>query len=366
MSFSLVLIFCLITYVLLRVGLGSYILRNPVKYNSNPDYINAVSFYLATLLGGGALTVLFADVFPLSVFFVWALGGWAVLWLEQKKFPMKEVLPCQALIILVSILCLGYFPSGFSFLALGIALLTTVLGVFLWQMFVFFDRFPITTFLVTLSWIIPLLGVGFFQGFPGMLMLQVVFLTVITIVSMQVNLKQKTPFLGKISASLIGYLWMGIWCYFLAKGAIFQTVSMFGYYIFEGIILFIAYFKRKPLETFLFHLIQEPKFIKKAVSVVFYHLLILGFCGIMTMQMPFNYACSLILFVMFVVFIDLYMRLAAFEKPIPTWRELFSDTKKSILSVADQFKQKPQKKEKATSHKAASHKTVKKKVTHKK
>ena len=55
MSFSLILIVCLITYILLRVGLNLYISKNPVKYDSCPDYINAVSFYLASLIGGGAL-----------------------------------------------------------------------------------------------------------------------------------------------------------------------------------------------------------------------------------------------------------------------------------------------------------------------
>ena len=366
MSFSLILIFCLIAYILLRVGLSLYISKNPVKYDSCPDYINAVSFYLASLIGGGALSILFADVFSLGVFFVWALGGWAVLVLEQKGLPLKKALPYQLLIVLLSILFMGYFPSTLNLLALGSILLTTLLGVFLWRVFVFFDRFPITSFLVTLTWIISLLSIGFFQNFPGALMLQVAFLTVITIISMQVNLKNKSPFLGRISASLIGFLWLGVWCYFLAKGSIIQTVSMFGYYVFESIILLIAFFKKKPLETFLFHLIQEPKFIKKSVSVVFYHLLILSFCGVMTMQMELNYATSLILFVTVIVLVDLYIRLGAFEKPIPTWKELFSDTKKSILSMADQFKQKSQKKEKISSRKESSHKKTKKKVVRKK
>ena len=366
MSFSLILIFGLIVYLVLRLGIVFYAVRNPSKYTSCPDYIHAITFYLVSLFSGGFLGIFFADVFSLNVFFVWAIGGWAVLCLEQKDLSIKKALPYQLLIVFLSVLCLGYFSSEFNWLALGSVLLTTILGVFLWRVFVFFDRFPITSFLVTLSWIIPLIGVGFFQGFPETLMLWVVFLTVITIVSMQVNLKQKTPFLGQISASLIGFLWLGVWGYFLAKGAIIQTIDVFGYYLFEGAVLLIALLKRKPLETFLFHLIQNPKYIKKAVSVVFYHLLILGFCGVMTVQTPFNYACSLNLVVLAIVFTDLYIRLGAFENPIPTWRELFSDTKQSVLSLADQFKQKPQKKEKTLSHKASSSKKTKKKVVRKK
>ena len=366
MSFGLFLIIlCVVMYIALRLGINWYMLKYPSQYALSSDCINAASFYLLALAGSSVIYILFKDFFPIGIFLVWAFGGWVVFCLEQKQFPLKRTLLYQFLIVLFSVLVSGYFPLEFTFSIFKNVFLIALLGMFFWRVFVFFDRFPIVSFLVMLSWIIPLFGVGFLQNFPMEVMVQSVFLGVIALASMQINFKQKSPCLGRISSSLVGFLWMIIWCYFLAKGAIIQTISMYGYYLFEILILLLAFLRKKPLETFLFHLVKEKKFATKAISVVFYHLLILSFFGTMAMRMNGKFVYSLILFVMGIIFADLYVRLNAFENPVPTWGQLFSDTKKGVLSIADQFKKKTQKKKKASS-KISSGKTVKKKVTRKK
>ena len=320
---------CILIFFGILFGLKTYIRFYPAKFLAHQDIAEAVTFFLGILLGGG---ILFAFHPNLSLF-VWIIGGLCAFVLTFSSFSKKGK------IFLSLLLCWGMVwnldpstgPLTFKML------LSTALWWGGWHLFAWFDRFPLTSLVVSLGWMLAFVSVGVLMRFmPVGCIVQVGLLGTATMALMYFKFSERKPFLGRMSSSLAGFLWMGVWGLFMVQGALVQTITAWGYYLFEIAVLGMALIRHRPLQTYLGRLLEQPALASKAFSAVFSHVLILSFLSAMTMHMMGSRI--FLIFILLVVLIDLYFRLHVLENPQPTWRELLKNTKTTLISCGSEFK----------------------------
>ena len=311
--------------------------------------------YTALLIGSGIMCLY--SFLPLSFFTLIALGSLAILGIADCSFSKMGKLALSFLLCFISASFLYPFSGHF----LQIFSLALFWG-FSWGIFVFFDRFPFVSSLVSFSWALGIVSVGLIaRRIPEMIIVQVALLASIIALFSRFKASRGSFNLGQNTACLFGFFWAGIWTYFISTGAIVQTLIPFGYYLFEGIILLTAFILHRPMMTFGERLMLQGQFTAKATNIIFLHLLFLSFLSAMSMYSTYSMT-NVLVFAWLLILIDLYVRLNALEHPIPTWREMFKDTKNSMLTLVDEVKSSrtPQKK-KAVPKKKTNKKRKKKK-----
>ena len=328
--FTSILITCVFIYILLGMGIRFFAKSYPKIFLRCTDLVDASAFLIALLLGGVVL-FLFSDL-PFTTLLSWVLGGLVILGIPYLKVKKNYNFLAEFLLCLVCSFFL--FQSVNPFIAVVLALLWWGM----WHIFVFFNTFALVSFITSLSWGIALLITGFIIQNISLGMLGQIALVCISASALsRVKLSQKLPVFGKLSVAIIGFAWGGIWTYFLSNGALLQTITAFGYYLFEAIFLCLMIIKHQPLETFLTKLLKYPQFASKAVSITFSHTLILSFiAALMIGGKRLPVAASL--FILTIVLIDLYMRFNAFEHPVPTWKGVFKDLKNTFSEGINQVK----------------------------
>ena len=347
---------CLITYVGFFLGLKFY---PRLKWKYPSELVETTILYVSFLISSGIACCL--SFVPLSWFFVLNLGALTVLGIKLLSFSKRWKWGLSFLLCLVSVLCL-YDDS-----ILSVFFLTLFWGI-AWGIFFFFDRFPLVSSLVSVCWTFGIVFVGLvMRGIPEMIIFQTALFGGCIAIFSRFKLLQKNPRLGCLPALMGGFIWAGLWTYFISKGAVIQTLVSFGYYLFEAVFLIGAFVLHRPLTTLLEQLLARSQFSSKATNIVFTHTLALSFLSIMSMQMNQSTA-PLLLIALGIILIDLYMRLNALEHPIPTWREMFKDTKESVMLLVDEVKSKntASKEEAKTSKKVPIKKTSSKKSVKKK
>ncbi|MGN0919898.1 MAG: hypothetical protein ACI4OR_04000 [Alphaproteobacteria bacterium] len=325
---------CAITFIGLLFGLKLCAHFCPTSFLPHNEKSTAIALYSAFLLAGLALSVF--SFLPFSVWGVWALSGFAVLGLRCSSFSKKWKR------IFSFLLCLGAVLTLYQLNQTAV-LFSCLFALFwwgIWSLYVWFDRFAFVSFLTSVSWMIALFSVGaVMHTVPASLMAASGVMGAGVLAVSYFRLGQKKPILGPLTASLAGFIWAGIWTYFLTTGAFIQVLTGLGYYLFEGIFLVIALYFHRPLQTFLERLLAFGPLAPKAVRILFSHLLILSFLSAMTLQIKATVAPVLI-FALAVVLIDLYLRLNTLLHPQPAWRELFKNTKDSLLLLTKQAQKK--------------------------
>ena len=323
---------CVLIFIALLLGVQLYARFFPAFFLRAQEKVLALAFYISFLVGGIILSA--AHFFPLSSLIVWAVAGLAALGMDCSSFSKRWKALLSFGLCMGSVLNLYQFSQNAVFWTLGGALIWW--GI--WRLWVWFDRFPLISFLTSLSWMFALCSVGLFMHtIPFFLLVPVSLIGTGVVAVSFFQLSQKKPFLGALSASLAGFVWGGIWFYFLSAGAVFQVLTAFGYYLFEGIALAIACYYHRPLQTYLTELLAFPNLASKAVSVVFSHLLILSFLSAMTIGMNLTVA-PVLLFALIIILVDLYLRLSSLMNPQPTWRELFKNTKEGLFLFTKQIR----------------------------
>ena len=345
---------CLIVFIGFLLGVKLYARVYPAFFLHYKERVLAGTLYASFLTGGILLSV--TSFLPVSALAVWAAAGLAVLGLETSSCSGKWKTPLSLLLCLGTALTVYQFDKNAVFGAVFIAFVWW--GI--WRFFLWFDRFPFVSFLTSVSWTVALFSVGLvMHTVPNLLLILLSLIGTGVMATAYFCLLQKQPILGRLSASLAGFIWAGIWAYFCATGAVFQTFTAFGYYLFEGIALAVCFYFHRPLQTYLERMLAFPDLASKAVSVIFSHLLILSFLAAMTLQMKLTVAPVLI-FALIVVLVDLHLRLSSLIHPQPTWRELLKNTKESFSLLTQQFKKEPVKKKIVSPKKHTRKKKVKK------
>ena len=236
---SLILI-CLLVSFGVWFGVKSYAHFHQKFFLNHKEFVEGTVLYLALLLGVGAFSAL--SFIPASVVLLWGFAGLGILSFSQSSLSMKKRLFSQALLCFASVLALYQFSESFFY-----SLLLTFLWWGMWRLIVFFDRFPLTSFLVSLAWTMALLAMGLLiHTIPNGVVALVALLGVMTFLFSSLGALQKQPFLGQLISSMLGFIWAGVWVYFLRTGALFQTLTAFGYYLFEAGFLVMALFCQRP------------------------------------------------------------------------------------------------------------------------
>lgn len=321
---------CLFIYFGLWVGLRSYAYSHQKAFLYNKESIEAIAVYLALLVGMGFFS--FMSFIPFHVVAFWGFAGGGILAFSQAKMSAKKRLLFQGLLCFSSILAL-YQVSETAFI---FSLLLAFLWWMMWRVIVWFDQFPFTSLLVSLGWTMALLATGLLiHTIPNSIVAIVALLGTITFLFGYVRAAQKQPVWGSLISSLLGFAWAGIWAYFLNLGAISQTLTAFGYYLFEFVFLIFAFLYHKPLQTFLAKSLMNPQYASKAIGFVFSHILLLSFFAAVMIHKG---NIPLLLFALVIVLLDLYVRLNALENPLPTWRELLKNTREGTVEFINQIK----------------------------
>ncbi len=301
-------------------GLKLYTHFSPTAFLQHQEK-TIVNVLGASCLVGGTLLSVFSPVFPIFLFVtVSALVGLGLEYFSlQKKWKL----------IFSFLLCLGG-----SFLLVQNSIITPffmALAWFgLWRLFVWFDHFPFVSFLTSVSWVVALFSIGLvMQNVPYFVLYSVSLIGAIVIAIGYFQLSQKQLVLGRLMASLAGFIFGAIWSYFLITGAVFQVATAFGYYLFEGVVLGIAFYTHRPLQTYLTGMLARPDLAPKSVKVIFSHLLILSFLSAMTLHLKWTVS-PILIFALGIILVDLYLRLNALIHPQPTWGELLKNAKESF------------------------------------
>lgn len=337
----------------------------------------------ASCLVGGTLLSVFSPVFPIFLFVtvsgfvglgleyfslskIWknifccliSLGGFLILY--KLDIDISLILSPSFLLTYLGVCVLAIAASPiskkwkliFSFLlCLGGSFLlvqnSIVMPLFmalawfgLWSLFVWFDRFPFVSFLTSVSWVVALFSIGLvIQTVPYFALYSVSLIGAIVIAIGYFQLSQKQLVLGRLTASLVGFIFGAIWSYFLITGAVFQVATAFGYYLFEGVVLGIAFYTHRPLQTYLTGMLARPDLAPKSVKVVFSHLLILSFLSAMTLHLKWSVS-PILIFPLGIILVDLYLRLNALIHPQPTWGELLKNAKESFSLLSKKTQKK--------------------------
>ena len=325
---------CFVAFIGLLWGVKLYARFYPTSFLHHQELTTAVALYGAFLFGGLLLSIF--SFLPFSSLAIWCISGLAVLGLECSSFPKKWKIIFSFLLCLSNVLSLYQFDQN---AVLG-SFLMALLWLGIWRLWVLFDHFPFVSFLTSISWTIALVLVGIvMHTIPTVLLIPVALIGSGVVAASYFQLVQRKAILGYLTSSLAGFVWAGVWVYFLTTGSFFQVLTAFGYYIFEGVVLGVAFYLHRPLQTYLGRMLSFPQLASKAVSVVFSHLLILSFLAAMTLHMKFGVAPVLI-FALVVVLVDLSLRLNVLVHPQPSWKELLKNTKDSLSVLVKQVKDK--------------------------
>ncbi len=334
MSFlGFLLCVCLLTAFGVFFGLKFFSHRLRNVYSS--ELIETSVLYLGLLLGGSVLCA--GGYLPVSFLVLLGIGGTSTIGISVLTPSKSWKCGLSALLCYLSVLFLYQFYGYSLFYSL---ILAVVWGI-LWAVFVFFNRYPLTSSLVSFAWMLGIVCVGLIiSEIPRMLIAGSALLGTSVMMFSHFKTFQKKLVLNETVSFFIGFLWAGVWTYFVSQGGLFQTITAYGYYLFEGIILGLTFFFHKKSPSFLSD--NVLKFSSKSTAIIFSHLLILSFLSMMTMRMNQNIV-SVLIFALIIVLLDLYMRLNALENPLPTWREMFRDTKDSVIILANEIKSRKQK-----------------------
>ena len=332
MGFFLSLIsVCFFTYLGVWFGIKSYVHFHQKFFLNHKEFTEGTALYLALLFGMGLFS--FMSFIPFTIVALWGFAGAGILSFSQIQISMKKHLFFQGLLCLASVLALYPFSEN-SLTSLSLAFLWW----FIWRVMVWFDRFPLTSLLVSLGWTMAILTTGLLlRTIPNTIVAITSLLGAMTFLFSSFKVSQKQPVLGQLISSLLGFVWAGVWIYFLKLGAVFQTLTAFGYYLFEVGFLIVALICHKPFQTLLAGSLTDPQLAPKAVKSVFSHILLLSLCATVMMRIPS--ASLFLLFALAVLLLDLYLRLNNLKNPLPTWRELFKNAHQGMTDLVEQVKQ---------------------------
>ena len=342
--FTFLVCVCMVVCAGLFLGLKFYP-RSKCRLSSESMELGLL--YTALLVGSGIMCLY--SFLSLSSFTLMALGSLAILGISDCSFSKMGKVALSFLLCFISASFLYPFSGHF----LHIFSLALFWGAS-WGIFVFFDRFPFVSSLVSFSWALGIVSVGLIvRRIPEMIIVQAALLASIIALFSRFKASHRSFNLGRNVACLVGFFWAGIWTYFISTGAIIPTLIPFGYYLFEGIVLLTAFILHRPMMTFGEHLMLQLQFTSKATHIIFLHLLFLSFLSALSMYSTYSMT-NVLVFAWLLILIDLYVRLNALEHPIPTWHEMFKDTKNSLLTLMDEVKSSkiPQKKKVVLKEKA--------------
>ncbi len=329
------LLFCVCALMTLGLFWGLKFFPHKLINKYPSELVETGVLYFALLFGGSVLCI--EGYLPVSLLVLSGIGGLITISISALSPSKTWKYGLSALLCYFSVLFFYQFWGHSLFYSFA---LTAVWGL-LWAVFVFFNRFPLTSSLVSFSWMLGIVCVGpIMSGIPRMIIAESALLGISVMVYSRFKLLQKKLILGETTSFLIGFLWSGVWTYFVSQGGLFQTITAYGYYLFEGIILGLAFFFQKKIITFPSDIVS--KLSSKSTAIIFSHLLILSFLSMLTMRMNQS-IIPVLIFSVLVILLDLYMRLSALENPLPTWREMFRDAKDSVLILTNELKSRKQK-----------------------
>lgn len=317
------------------LGQRFYFCKNSKFSLTKLDNFSSIYLCLSIVLGGTFLYGANPNL-PLYTWIVMLglLGG--LFYFSQKKQGSL-----QKTLFQFGICALGVFgvfmpmPQAniFYWLQGFILLISWYLG---WQIFTNFDRYPMTSSLVSTGWGIAfLLILSIFWGFPPAIGLFAVIMGISVYVACNKRSSYGILNLGPCSSEIAGFAWAGIWTACLLQADMSVLVLAYGYYIMEMIFLATRFFKKKPLETLLMQALSNEKRRKKAFSNIFVHVVAMAF--VVALLTIYNVGPRMTIYISllfsFVVIADLYNHLKNWERPIGTWKDIFSTVKEGVSAL---------------------------------
>ena len=261
---------CAFIYLGLWLGIKVYARFYQKFFLHHKEFSESVALYLALFLGMGIFSLM--SVIPFQIVAVWGFSGLGVLSFSQRQFSTKKRIVYQFLLCFSAVLVLNPVFENILFL-----LLLALLWLVMWRTIVWFDRFPLTTLLVSLGWTMALVMTGLMiHTLSNAVVSIVALLGTLTLLFTSYQTLQKQPVLGRDISSVLGFAWAGVWVYFLNFGAFPQTLVAFGYYLLEALFLVVAFLYHKPFQTLLSKSLINSHCASKAAKSVFFHVLLLS------------------------------------------------------------------------------------------
>ncbi len=328
--------------LLFFVGLLSFSLAQRFLYAKSDkvflkkiDIFSAVFLSLSIVLGG---TIVYGFNVNLP-FYTWImilllLGG--LFLFSQKNYPLKQKILLQLLLCTIGVfgvimplpeLSIGYWIYSFFMI------FAWLIG---WRFFTTFDKYPMTSYLVSNAWAVALLvscciltvfprELSAFAGILGVTVL------VISLKRFSLGIYNLGPYLAEMS----GFIWAGVWTTCLLSGNFSILLLVYGYYLMESLFLVLRRVKEQKMITLLSAGLENKDKRKKAIVSVFSHTFVMGilaaFMTILPMQASYIFLLS-ILFT-FVVCYNLYCKLVDLNCSVGSWKDILGAFKGAILTL---------------------------------
>lgn len=299
------------------------------------DLFSSAFLCLSIVLGG---TFMYATHTELPIY-TWIiilllLGG--LFCFTQKELDLFKTNLIRLLLCVIGVfgVLLPMPNASFSYwLAGGILTVVWFLG---WRLISNFDKYPLTSYVVSSGWTVALLMVGFVvKTFPSEI---VFFATVLGISIFVISTKRLTygfSNLGARTSEISGFIWSGIWTIFLLQSSVVILVLIYGYYFVEMTVLLVEYLKKRQLKTLLLQSLVDDKKRKKAIYYVFIHVVIMAFlaAALPILNAGPNMTVYATLLLGGAICCNLYNHLKNPDRSLGSWREIFSELKTGVSEL---------------------------------
>lgn len=317
------------------LGQRFYFCKNSKFSLTKLDNFSSMFLCFSIVLGG---TLLYGSHSHLPLYTWIILLGllWGIFYFSQGQ--RKDL---QRTLFQLGICALGVF--GVLMPLPQMSILYWIQGIILiaswylgWRIFANFDRYPVTSSVVSTGWGVAfLLVLSIFWSFPS----EISLFAAILGISVYVISNRRSSYgifnLGPCSNEIAGFAWAGIWTACLLQADVSVLFLAYGYYIMEMIFLLTLFFKKKPLETLLMQALPNEKRKRKAFSNIFLHVIAMAF--LVPLLTIYNMGPRMTIYVSvlfsFVITGDLYIHLKNWDRPIGTWKDIFSTFKGGISAL---------------------------------
>ena len=299
------------------------------------DTFSAIFLCTSMLLGGIVLYGFSPDI-PVYTGVVMMLLIWGLFFFSRQKFSLGKKALFQ-----IAICALGVF--GVLMPLPEMSLLYWVTGIILiiswaigWHLFCTFDKYPMTSHLVSGGWTTALLVTCcIIRSFPAEIG---IYAAILGISIFTISTKRLSYFvynLGGQTAEIAGFIWSGIWTICLLKINVTVLLLVYGYYLMELFILTLRRIHNKPEKTLLMCALENTKRRKKAILTVISHIFVMAFLVTTLTAFGANTRLTIYSSLIFTLMIcyDLYNQLNELEHPIGSWKQIFSTLKAGLSTL---------------------------------
>ncbi|MBE6446094.1 MAG: hypothetical protein E7021_01630 [Alphaproteobacteria bacterium] len=260
----------------------------------------------------------------------------AVFYFSQKKLTKLKKNLIYFALSLVAVLGLLLPQESFSFYYLFGCSFLALLWLIGWRLFCHFDKEPLVSYITATSWAFALFLVGMMIPVFGNVLgvfCAIIGVSVFAVLRSRLNLGVLN--FGPFASEIIGFVFGGVWTLVILNTNPLLLILPYGYYLMEVCRTLIADVKKQNPETLFSVALKSEVRKKRAISVLFSHIFLLSVLAGVLSLLGFNVQKNnlVVLCLLVIVGFDLYNNLVNLERPVGTWKDMFSSIKEGIKQL---------------------------------